>query len=109
MIFCRNSGSLITLNTRKMEVKYSYSEAKEEEIVDFNKELSELSDKHSKVLCPVPYINEKGSIEAVIKIFNKVELIPKGEGVPSPYNGNVNGENNNESTENTPETPETDA
>lgn len=89
--------------------QFTYSDTTAEEVAGFNKELGELGEKHGFVLCPVPYIGKEGKIDAQITILKKVELVPKADGVPSPYNGNDNAGNDSESTEKPDETPEANA
>lgn len=89
-----------------MEKKYTTKDVSQEELEAFNKDLQEVISKHGVEMRLIPLFkpNTTGSfnVDSQIYVYKKVELIPKDEGVPSPFI--ENGENNSDTTEKTAET-----
>ncbi len=78
------------------EPKHALVDFSDEEAKEVLAEVESVLTKHNGQFYIHQFIN-KGIIEANLQILKKVELIPKEEGVPSPYK--ENGGNESDKTE----------
>lgn len=89
---------------------YSVRTVTEVELKDFNDKFQKLLDEESLEIQCVPIIQPTSTgvfvLAAQLIIKKKVELVPKGEGMPTPYPLKDNGKSDNEPTEEKGETPE---
>lgn len=90
-----------------MEKQYSLVDFSPEEAKYITAEFDAVLEKYNGQLAVTPIINKNGTLGAKAELFKKVELVPKAEGVLSPYL-KENGENANETAGNSEETPKTD-
>ena len=67
---CDLLGNKLLVNHNTM-AEYTYKEPTKEEGDAFNKDFLELSEKHSLVLHPVPFITQDGRIDARVNLLKK--------------------------------------
>lgn len=90
--------------SKHMEKQYSLVEFSAEEGKQIASEFDAVLVKYNAQLSVAAIINKDGTLGAKAELFKKVELVPKEQGVPTPYI--ENGENANESAGSSSETPE---
>lgn len=79
------------------EPKFSLVDYSPEVAKEVTEALDEVLKKHDGQFVVTPVINPNGTIGAKVEVFKKVELVPKEEGVPSPFV--TNGENSDNTAE----------
>lgn len=86
------------------EPTYTLQDFSPEEGKQITADIDAVLAKYSAHFVIVPTIQPNGTLSAKAELFKKVELIPKEQGVPSPFT--ENGGNDNATTEEKPGTPE---